>query len=211
MKCSHTGLLAALVTGILAPALAPQARAEILLHTNTFRFTPGGGLVEEIRVDFHNPPGEEPPAEQPRINSFFIELTFDAADEGMTFTAPWHPLPSPARGVFALPGTTMVDEGSTPQRIRVSGALPEGESAPLTLDSVFAQFQVRVPQNYARDHFTVIVDPASRLTGPGGDIPFDPVGVGYDVANYVPEPAAGLLPLAGAFPLWRRRRRARAR
>ena len=75
---------------------------------------------------------------------------------------------------------------------------------------MFAQFQVRVPQDYPRDWFTIIFDPEfSRLTGPQGDIEWEPSGVVYDAARYVvPEPGVGLLCVsAGAGPLSRRRRK----
>jgi hypothetical protein len=190
-------------------ALAPATRAGLVIDTNTFRFAPSGALFEELGVTFLFDPDEEPPGAWPRINSFHIELTFDPADVGMTFSPPSHPLPSPTRGVFALPGATMVDEGSTPQRIRIGGALPAGQSAELRPDSVFAQFQVRVPPNYPNEGFTVIVDPRStRLTGPEGDIAFEPVGVNYTAADYLPEPAAGLSALAAGAALLSRRRRA---
>ena len=195
-------------------AAAPAARAEILFTTNTFRFAEGGELFEEVRLSIHHPQSDDPPPETPRINAFHLELTFEPGDVGVTFTQPSHPGPTPAGGTFALPGATLVDEGSTPQRIRVSAALPNpADSVLLTEDLVFVQFQVRVPQDYPRDWFTVVFDEQSRLIGPDGDIPIElRNGVVYDAAPYVvPEPTAGLLPAAAVFLLRRRRYRRAAR
>src|SRR4051812_2283504 len=172
MRCSVAPVLVVFFTAAVAAAANPT----VLFTTDTFRDAETGGLFEEVGLYFDFEQGEEVPVWPLRINSFRLGVTFEDADGGVTFTPPRQPVDSPGTGVFALPGATLVDEGSTPRMIRVSGSLPDPtESVALTSDSLFVQFQVRVPQDYPRDSFTVVFDPEfSRLTGPGDDLEWEP-------------------------------------
>ena len=197
----------ALLTSLVYASLFSTAHAALDLRIDTYRSPEDGTLVEEVYSIEYLGPGEEdePTNEVTRLNSFFLELTFDQPNEGLTFGPP----SLPARSPFVFPGVGLVDEGSTPQVIRVSAALPDPDDfVELTGEPAFLRFQIRVPPDYEREGFGVGLNAlTTRLTGPGGEeIAFDPVGRSYSTIDYVPEPAAGLLALAAAGGLLRRRR-----
>ena len=200
---------AALLTSLVCVALSSTAHAELDLRIDTYRSPEDGTPVEEVYSIEYLGPGEKPDEVRPlRLNSFFLELTFDQENEGLTFGPPSLPTRSP----FVFPGVGLVDEGSTPQAIRVSAALPDPDDfVELTGEPAFLRFQIRVPPDYGREGFGAGFNPlTTRLTGPGGEqIEFDPVGRSYRTIDYVPEPAAGLPVLAAAGGLLRRRRATR--
>lgn len=198
----------ALITSLVCASLSSTTHAALDLRIDTYRSPEDATPVEEVYSIEYLGPGEKPDDVRAlRLNSFFLELTFDQENEGLTFGPPSLPTRSP----FVFPRVGLVDEGSTPQVIRVSAALPDPDDfVELRGEPAFLRFQIRVPLDYEREGFGVGFNSlTTRLTGPGGEeIEFDPVGRSYNTIDYVPEPAAGLLLLAAAGGLlWRRRAR----